>query len=230
MTSLVLIFPLFLFYQVGVLAWPKMINGADLITRGLIHLLHQSFELYGLVNAGLLLVFVVVVLLLRKYQRFSLKMFVPVVIESSIYAVAMGVLIIQVMGWLGINPSMFIAAATAVEALPKNTLIRIAFACGAGVHEEILFRLILLTGTLWLLHRLFGVRRWLAILLAVVLTSLLFSAAHHVVGGEPWRVGAFVFRFFVGLILATLFQLRGLAVAVYTHALYDVLVFVIVRG
>ena len=54
--------------------------------------------------------------------------------------------------------------------------------------------------------------------------AALFSAAHHVVGAEPWHIGAFVYRFLCGLIFATLFQVRGFAVAVYTHALYDVFV------
>jgi hypothetical protein len=57
-----------------------------------------------------------------------------------------------------------------------------------------------------------------------LVSAVLFSAAHHIVGGEPWRVGVFVYRILCGLIFAALFQWRGFAVAVYTHALYDVFV------
>jgi len=227
MTSLVLIFPLFLFYQLGVLLSPEVVNGADLITARLLRLLHQSAELYLLINVVLLLAFVLVVALLRRHQQFSLKMFVPVVLESALYAVTMGTLIVQVMGWIGIDPSLSIRAAAA-EALPKSTVTRVALALGAGVHEELVFRLILLTGAVGLLHHVIRLRRWLAIVLAFLVTSIVFSAAHHVLGGEPWRLGVFVYRFFCGLVFATLFQLRGLAVAVYTHALYDVYVMVMV--
>jgi membrane protease YdiL (CAAX protease family) len=230
MTSLVLIFPLFLFYQLGVLLSPEVVNGADLITGRLLRLLHQSAELYLLINVVLLLAFVLVVALLRRHQQFSLKMFVPVVLESALYAVTMGTLIVQVMGWIGIDPSLSIegAAAATARALPKSTVTRVALTLGAGVHEELVFRLTLLTGTVGLFHHVLGLRRWLGIVLAFLVTSLLFSAAHHVLGGEPWRLGVFVYRFFCGLVFATLFQLRGLAVAVYTHALYDVYVMVMV--
>jgi hypothetical protein len=62
--------------------------------------------------------------------------------------------------------------------------------------------------------------------LAVVVASLLFSGFHHVGAyGEPFETHAFLFRFFAGLLLSVIFLTRGLAVAVYTHTLYDILVF-----
>jgi hypothetical protein len=48
-----------------------------------------------------------------------------------------------------------------------------------------------------------------------------------VIGGEPWKLGVFVYRFLCGLFFATLFQTRGFAVAVYTHALYDIYVLLV---
>ena len=67
-------------------------------------------------------------------------------------------------------------------------------------------------------------RRGIALGIAFVASSLAFSAAHHLIGGEPFRVGVFTYRFFCGMIFATIYQLRGLGVAVYTHALYDLYV------
>jgi membrane protease YdiL (CAAX protease family) len=92
-----------------------------------------------------------------------------------------------------------------------------------------MFRLVMVGGGVWLLTRVLGLPRWLAIVIAFAVSSVLFSAAHHIVGGEPWRLGAFTYRLLCGLFFATLFQTRGLAVAVYTHALYDIYV-LIVRG
>jgi hypothetical protein len=79
----------------------------------------------------------------------------------------------------------------------------------------------------WVGAKVLGFRRAVAIAVAFVLSSLAFSAAHHVIGGEPWRVGAFVYRTLCGLIFASLFWWRGFAVAVYTHALYDIFVLVV---
>ena len=46
LTSLVLVFPLFLIYQVGVLFTLPMLNGADFLTVLLFHNLHLSTAAY----------------------------------------------------------------------------------------------------------------------------------------------------------------------------------------
>jgi len=46
LTSLVLIFPLFVVYQIGVLAMPQVHNGADLVTSELLQLLHGNLAGY----------------------------------------------------------------------------------------------------------------------------------------------------------------------------------------
>jgi hypothetical protein len=224
LTSLLLVFPLFLVYQVGVLVVPEVYNGADLITSQLLHLLHGQTGAYILVNATLALGFVVLVLVLRKKNSFDPRLFVPVVFESGIYALTMGSLIVFVMqDILHVDPRL--AATAGPEAV--GPLAKVVLAFGAGVHEELVFRLILMSAVLWLCERGLHFRRWLAMIFAFAISAALFSAAHHVIGGEPWRVGAFVYRFLCGLFFATLFTTRGFAVAVYTHALYDVFVLVL---
>ena len=72
---------------------------------------------------------------------------------------------------------------------------------------------------------------------AVVLTSLVFAAAHYrldltplglpacwTCGGEPFTPLGFVFRCAGGASLATLFATRGFGIAVGAHAAYDLLV------
>jgi hypothetical protein len=226
LTSVILVFPLFLFYQFCVLFLPNVGNGADFITFRLVALLHHSANLYLALNLGLTLAFVGFVLVLRRRQEFNAALFLPVTVESAVYALTMGTLILYVMSLLGIDPSLDVGKAAAAPA-SGGLLTRIALAVGAGVHEELVFRLILLTAVVALLHQGARVRRWLSVALGFVITSLLFSAAHHVIGGEPWRIGPFVYRFFCGLIFASLFQWRGFAVAVYTHALYDIYVMVL---
>ena len=163
------------------------------------------------------------VLVLRRRQQFGSRLFFPVLLESAIYALTMGSLIIHVMGFIGIIPALALAAA--VRPLEQGLATRLVLSIGAGVHEELVFRLIMLSAVIWLLG-VFTAQRWLVVLLAFVFTALIFSAAHHVVGGEPWHVGVFVYRFFCGLVFAAIFRWRGFAVAVYTHALYDIFVMV----
>ena len=101
---------------------------------------------------------------------------------------------------------------------------------GAGVYEELLFRLILLSAVVGFLSR-----RNVALrdsrVIAVLATSALFSAAHYIgPSGEAIALGAWtfwfgaVFRFLAGVLFGLLFVFRGFGVAVGSHAAYNVLV------
>jgi hypothetical protein len=95
---------------------------------------------------------------------------------------------------------------------------------GAGVYEELLFRLLLLPSVSACAQRL-GAQRGVRIASAVLLTSLVFSAAHYVgPHGEAWESFSFWFRFTAGAFFAVLFVYRGFGIAAGTHALYDIFV------
>ncbi len=96
---------------------------------------------------------------------------------------------------------------------------------GAGVYEELLFRLILLAGGVFVLHRVFQFRKMPSMALMLVISSLAFSAAHHAGPiGETFDRFVFIFRTVCGLMLGIVFLTRGLGVAAWMHALYNVLV------
>ena len=48
----------------------------------------------------------------------------------------------------------------------------------------------------------------------------------HYIGmaGDSFSVGTFLFRAVAGVILSAIFIFRGLGIAVYTHAIYDILI------
>ena len=59
----------------------------------------------------------------------------------------------------------------------------------------------------------------------MLLTSLLFSAAHYRgPHGESFEAFSFWFRFTAGALFAVLFVCRGFGIAAGTHAMYDILV------
>ena len=95
---------------------------------------------------------------------------------------------------------------------------------GAGIYEELLFRLILLNLGIGLLAWMRAGRKT-SVIGGIVLTSVLFSAAHYVgPSGDPFRWLTFLFRFLAGVFFAVLFRYRGFGIAAGTHAFYDVLV------
>jgi hypothetical protein len=95
---------------------------------------------------------------------------------------------------------------------------------GAGIYEEVVFRLLLFTALSRLLQ-LFQAPWPLAAAVAALASAALFSAAHHVGPyGEPYDGSVFLFRVLAGLYFALVYQLRGFGIAVGAHACYDVLV------
>jgi membrane protease YdiL (CAAX protease family) len=95
---------------------------------------------------------------------------------------------------------------------------------GAGVYEELMFRLMMLPAAAWLLKQC-GCSTTHALIGAVAITSIVFAAAHHIgPEGEPIVLRNFLFRTIAGVFFAALFVYRGFGIAAGTHALYDILV------
>ncbi len=224
LTDLILVLPLLIFYGIGVLFSQGAINGADFLTQSL--LLLFGARGYLVFQGVLVLAFLALVLTLRRRQDFELNQFVPVVLESGIYALTMGTLIIFVMvDLLGIDPRL---AAGTDPLLGRGVFDRLVMAVGAGVHEELVFRLLLLNALIFFNQKVLDLRPWLAIALAFVVSSLLFAGAHHIGPlGESLRLGVFTYRAMAGLFFAALYQFRSFSIAVYTHAIYDAYVFLL---
>ena len=94
---------------------------------------------------------------------------------------------------------------------------------GAGIYEELLFRVILLSLGVWGFRRA-GVKPRPSMVLAVLLTSFIFSAAHYIGDRESLEWFSFLFRFLAGGFFSILFVCRGFGIAAGAHAGYDILV------
>lgn len=118
------------------------------------------------------------------------------------------------------------AAAEADRGASVDFFTRVISYCGAGIYEELLFRLMLipvLAGAL----RLFGAPQAMSLWVAVLLGSVVFSAAHYRVFttvGDEFAWFSFLFRALAGLFFSALFIRRGFGIAAGSHALYDVFV------
>jgi len=203
--SLVLIFPLLLAYEIGVL-FAGRINGADLVTRAVFAAAGSRaayLAIHGVIAVG----FLVWIRHTRRWGSLRLELAGPVILEAAVYALTLGALVsLLVDHLLGLG----LGAPSVISAL------------GAGVHEELVFRLALIAGLVALAQPL-GPRA--AVAVAIAASSLLFAAAHHVgAQGEPWTAHAFAFRAVAGVAFGAIFWFRSLAHAVYAHVFYDLLV------
>lgn len=211
--SLVLIFPLLLVYEIGVL-FAGQVNGADLVTRT-VFAAAGSRAAYLALYAAIAIGFLIWIRHTRRGDTLGLALAGPVLLEAALYALSLGALVTLIVDrLLGLG----------------LTVPSVISAIGAGVHEELVFRLALIAGLVALGRRLgrrpgdpLGGR--LAVALAIVASSLVFAAAHHVGRlGEPWSAHVFAFRAVAGVVFGAIFWFRSLAHAVYAHVLYDLLV------
>ena len=64
--------------------------------------------------------------------------------------------------------------------------------------------------------------------IALAVSSVIFSAVHYLPPlGDAFTLSSFVFRVLCGVAFALVFQLRGFALAAWTHTLYDVFYFIL---
>ena len=102
----------------------------------------------------------------------------------------------------------------------------LALSVGAGLFEEIIFRVILLNLLFLLLSPLLK-KKVVAAVFSVLLASFLFSLSHYVgTMADTWQLYSFMFRWAAGLLFTVLYFVRGFAITAYTHALYDIWVLV----
>jgi hypothetical protein len=219
LTSLVFTLPLVLAYEGGVLmlgrGTPR--NGADVWLR-------QALDALGFGAYFLLPALTVVGLLAWHHVEHDRWHFSPGVLmgmagESTLWALLLVALArLQERLWpLDMGPDAALGAWDSFAA-------RLVGYCGAGLYEEVLFRLLLLPALVWACERLGASAAWAA-MLGLVASSLLFAAAHYVGPlGDAFDLYSFTFRTLAGMFFAILFVVRGFGIAAGTHALYDVLV------
>jgi hypothetical protein len=222
LTSVVLTTPVFLVYHLGILLIDKR-NGVDWVSDLTLQLLHASVPAYAALSIGLCGLLAAAMWLLRQRGHVRPQALLPIVAESGLWAVVM----LASVGWAveSVVPGLNVPASARAAAAHLGPIEKVVMAAGAGFHEEVVFRVLLFSGGARLLVAL-GTRALPAFLLTALLSSLAFALVHHLgVDGEGVTLAALSFRTLAGLYLCALYAARGFAVAVYTHALYDALVF-----
>jgi membrane protease YdiL (CAAX protease family) len=102
-----------------------------------------------------------------------------------------------------------------------NLRSMLVLSIGAGVYEEAVFRLGLLTLLSIIFVDMFRFRRKSAILLMVVISAVSF-AAYHYLGSETFSWRTFAFRTAAGVYFSALFYWRGFGLTAGCHAAYDI--------
>lgn len=225
--ALALAIPLAVIYELltWLVNWGSFVQVRSAVEVGILDLL--SF--FGYPRwFPLSVIFVLIFLLLFWWQRrrglkFNWRYLLASFGESLVWGLILGVVLIII--------TSFLLTGSAQTQVKITIWHQLATSFGAGLYEELVFRVALIPLSAWLIlfiSKKFGkdkLHRWVALFIAVIFSSLVFSLVHHLgTVAEPFTLPAFLFRFLAGMVFAGVYALRGFGIAAWSHALYNVLV------
>jgi membrane protease YdiL (CAAX protease family) len=209
--------PVFLVYHLGILAVDRR-HDVDFISTTVLRLLNASTPAYVLVTLAMALVLLVLAWLQQRKSKAMPHAFKRVLAES----LSAALLVLMSIGWATHEVRTGETLSVPTYSLPT----KIVLAAGAGFHEEFIFRALLITGMSWAFTKLTKSKPWVSLLICTLISSVLFSLAHYfVLADEELVMTVAGFRVLEGVMFAVLYISRGFAVAVYAHALYDLMAF-----
>jgi membrane protease YdiL (CAAX protease family) len=198
-------------------------NGADVLLKSLFLALGGR---YGLIGFGGLLLGTGMVLVRRdlgRGGRLEPRVFAGMALEAVVYALGFGLVVGTLTGLLlgGLVPAG--SAPLSLQGRPGGLATQLMISLGAGIYEELLFRVLLVGALAWVGRRGFGWGPAAAGAFAAGLGALVFSAFHYVGPfGDPLELPSFIFRVLAGLGFSAMYLARGFGITAWTHALYDV--------
>ena len=229
--------PLFLLYE-GLAALRSgdlsggVRNGADVLLKQLVGAVAGA---HAPLILGALLVGGSIFLIARDMRRNSgplrAAVFAGMAAESVLLALAFGFVVSMVTTRLLDTLPAFAfrlategLAAQGTQVAPKlDQMTEFTVSLGAGLYEELVFRVLLTSGLAMAGRVVLAMRPMLAGVFATVISALIFSAFHYVGPyGDQLELTSFAFRAVAGVFFSALYLTRGFGVTAWTHALYDV--------
>tara|TARA_R110000744_G_scaffold166858_2_gene284155 strand:+ start:4058 stop:4843 length:786 start_codon:yes stop_codon:yes gene_type:complete len=224
---LVFLLPIILLYELGSLGVFGPVKDSLEAHRMLV----RFFDLFGVVGLHLPALALVTMLVMqhilsRDPLRFSVSVWLKMITESAFLT---GPLIVMVMVLKPIGAGELVMQAAAIVP-DQSQASQFMLALGAGLYEEMLFRLVLITMIHFLIADVFGFSETKAFFVAILLSSVAFAWYHDQIfmldGSLNFRMA--FFYFLAGMYFGILFLMRGLGIAVGVHLFYDLLVLVII--
>lgn len=232
---LVFLLPLVIAYEVGGAIWLFGPAGGGENIRAHEHLarLLGAFGATGVFLPGALLVVVLLVwhALSRDPWRVKPSVLGRMLVESALWTLPL--LVLGAMAQRVAQESLAAAAvqgggAAGVSAVPAGA--KLTLALGAGLYEELLFRLFGIAALHFALVDVLRMKHrpglWVAAAISAVAFALYHDASFFAGGGlGGLDAERFAFLSLAGMYLGAVFILRGFGIVVAAHALYDVVVF-----
>jgi hypothetical protein len=225
--SLTFALPLLLLYEILAFSlsgreFAGVRNGADVLLKSLFIAFggRNGLVVFGaaLVGAGGWLVW-------RDWRgrHVEPRLFAAMTVESCLYALGFGLVTRALTALLLPGLATYGSMSAPAVDTRGGLLTQLMISLGAGIYEELLFRVLLVSGLAWLMGRIFRLRPTPTAVTAVLVGALIFSAFHYIGPyGDDLALISFTFRAVAGVLFSGLYLLRGFGITAWTHALYDV--------
>ncbi len=219
---LIFLFPLLILYQVGITLHPWIPRNTSEPVVIAFQLMLRFFAAIGTAGnylPGLALVVVLVVWHLTRKDpwEFDPLLYCGMFGESVLWSLP--IVFFALLAAHGAALDSTNPASASAQPWQTQAVISI----GAGIYEELLFRLILLTVLLFVFKDLLQIAFGWSLVLAIIGSAILFSLYHYL-GSEPFSPQTFFFRTAAGIYFGGIFIYRGFGVDVGTHVVYDLIV------
>lgn len=232
---LIFLLPLIIFYELGSLGLLGNDNRVGAIRAE--RMLELLFDTFGLTAVHLPAIAIVVVLAIAHLAsqdnwRIRLPVLGGMLLESIIWTLPLlilGQIVMRLFGAPG-QPLVESAAAAGVDGhtLASIPLMsRLTVSIGAGLYEELLFRMVGIALVHFVLHDLIGMKKNPAAVGAIVVSAVVFALYHDLSPAGSFDLARAALFVFAGLVFGVLYLVRGFGIAVGTHAAYDIAVLVI---
>ncbi len=223
---LVFLLPMVLAYEVGMAVAHANVHAGERPGLAAQQILHWFFSLFGATGVylpGFALIAVLLVWHVASHHPWKISWNALMGMAGESVLLAIPVLLLNELTREE-SPLQAVVASHGVSAF-DNLLLSI----GAGIYEELLFRLIIISLLTLLLIDIGGLKQVPGVALAVILSSLMFAAHHYEpIGADEWSRSAFAFRAAAGAYLAAVFVVRGFGLAVGCHVFYDIMAFFLI--
>lgn len=218
--SFIFTLPLFFIYEAGILFLSNediviIRNGADFLLKNIL----ESFGIFGLYSLGIVffigfLVSYIIYFRSDNNKNIKAEYLFIMMLESIFWSVILYFLLSKFMLVL-MNP------------IGKTIIQQVTLAIGAGIYEEFLFRVILISGLSFVIGFIFLWDDILVKMSALIVSAGIFSAFHFFGDyGDFFSIELFLIRFVAGIILGLLYYFRGFGITATSHSIYDLIVLI----
>ena len=210
--------PLFFIYEIGIFLTSSsdmvsMRNGADALMRQIL----SAFGMNGFYWMGVIffLGFILVFIYQKQYWH-----------DMEVNSEFLPLMLAESMAW-AMGLYFFMSNVYILLMNPNGSILiqQVTLAVGAGIYEEILFRVILIAAIGSILGFIFQWSDMLKNWVAMIIAAGIFSSFHFIGEyGDYFSFNIFMVRFFAGILLGILYFMRGFGITAWTHAIYDLII------